>query len=71
MISNKVLSEVESYHLSKDSKWKCFLFCPDNLEMFFFLFDNLEMFFFLFDNLEGEEMKAALIRPALIMMQFF
>ena len=61
MISNKVLSEVESYHLSKDSKWKCFLFCPDNLEMFFFLFDNLE----------GEEMKAALIRPALIMMQFF
>ena len=71
MISNKVLSEVESYHLSKDSKWKCVLFCPDNLEMFFFLFDNLEMFFFLFDNLEGEEMKAALIRPALIMMQFF
>ena len=61
MISNKVLSEVESYHLSKDSKWKCFLFCPDNLEMFSFLFDNLE----------GEEMKAALIRPALIMMQFF
>ena len=71
MISNKVLSEVESYHLSKDSKWKCFLFCPDNIEMFSFLFDNLEMFFFLFDNLEGEEMKAALIRPALIMMQFF
>ena len=71
MISNKVLSEVESYHLRKDSQWKCFLFCPDNIEMFSFLFDNLEMFFFLFDNLEGEEMKAALIRPALIMMQFF
>ena len=48
-----------------------FFFLFDNLEMFSFLFDNLEMFFFLFDNLEGEEMKAALIRPALIMMQFF